>query len=485
MITRDDLNRDLLRAEYAVRGAITNRAQELEAQGRKIIYCNIGNPLAFPAQRPLTYLRQILSLLEYPALLDDPAVLRHFPRDVVDRVRAILERHPPGTGAYSQSAGIPFIRQAVADFIARRDGIPADKEHVILTDGASKGVEAAVVALLRDRHDGVLIPIPQYPLYSAEIALRGGRAIGYHLDESHHWQLREESLVSAVARARADGTHPVAIAVINPGNPTGAVLTRENIAMVIRFARAHGLAILADEVYQENVYAADRRFHSFAKVMHELGERSVSLFSFHSVSKGFLGECGHRGGYVEFRNIPDDVLAELVKLQSISLCATVPGQIAMYVMVSPPQPGEPSHQRYVEERDGVLRSLKARAEVLSRGINGIGGMSLEAPQGALYAFVRFELPPEPGVDVAAMSADKRREYEAQRDTAYCMALLEETGICVVPGSGFGQEPGTLHFRTTFLPSQQEIEATVDRLKAFHERYVDALAGNGRPAAARR
>ena len=485
MITKSDLNRDLLRAEYAVRGAITNRAQALEAQGRKIIYCNIGNPLAFPAQRPLTYLRQILSLMEYPALLDDAAVQRHFPRDVVQRVRAILVQHPSGTGAYSQSAGIPFIRQAVADFITRRDGIPADKEHVILTDGASKGVEAAVVALLRDRNDGILIPIPQYPLYSAEIALRGGKAIGYHLDEDHHWQLREESLVSSLARARADGIHPVAIAVINPGNPTGAVLTRENIAMVLRFARASGLAILADEVYQENVYTPERRFHSFAKVMHELGEKSASLFSFHSVSKGFLGECGHRGGYVEFRNIPDDVLAELVKLQSISLCSGIVGQIAVYVMVLPPQPGEESYERYVEERDGILQALKTKAEVLSRGINSISGMSLEAPQGALYGFVRFDLPAEPGVDVAAMSGEQRRDYEGKRDSAYCMALLEETGICVVPGSGFGQEPGTLHFRTTFLPSREEIEAMVSRLKSFHERYVEALAGNGGAAAARR
>jgi aspartate/methionine/tyrosine aminotransferase len=483
MITKDDLNRDLLRAEYAVRGPIPARALQLEAQGRKIIYCNIGNPQAFTAQRPLTYLRQILALVEYTALLDDPGALRAFPGDVVAKARAILERHPPGTGAYTQSPGLPFIRSAVAEFITRRDGIPADPEHIILTDGASKGVEAAVVALLKDRHDGILIPIPQYPLYSAEIALHGGKAIGYHLDEAHHWQLREESLQSSLARARADGIHPVAIAVINPGNPTGAVLTRENVAMVIRVARANNLAILADEVYQDNVYSPERRFHSFAKVMHEAGEKAVSLFSFHSVSKGFLGECGHRGGYVEFRNIPDDVLAELVKLQSISLCAGVVGQIAVYVMVSPPRAGEPSYERYASERDGVLAALKAKAEILSRGINSIPGMSLESPQGALYGFVRFVLPPEPGVDVEAMAAEERREYEAARDSAYCLALLEETGICVVPGSGFGQEPGTLHFRTTFLPSREEIESMVGRLREFHERYVEALAGNGRPAPA--
>jgi len=485
MLTRDGLNRDLLRAEYAVRGAIPTRALELEAQGRKIIYCNIGNPLAFPAQRPLSFLRQILCLVEYPALLDEPAAAKLFPVDVVERARAILERHPPGTGAYTQSAGIPFIRQAVADFIAKRDGIPADKDHIILTDGASKGVEAAVVALLRDHSDGILIPIPQYPLYSAEIALHGGKAVGYHLDEAHHWQLREETLVSSLARARSAGIRPVAIVVINPGNPTGAVLTRENIAMVVRFARANGLAVLADEVYQENVYASGSRFHSFAKVMHEMGETSVSLFSFHSVSKGFLGECGHRGGYVEFRNMPDDVLAELVKLQSISRCAGAVGQIAVYVMVAPPQPGQPSYETYVAEREGVLRELKAKAEILSRGINAIPGMALESPQGALYGFVRFELPPEPGVDPGAMAEDERRDYEARRDSAYCLALLEETGICVVPGSGFGQEPGTLHFRTTFLPSRDEIEALVARLKTFHEHYVEALSGNGKAAALRR
>jgi alanine transaminase len=478
MLSRDDLNPDLLRAEYAVRGAIPTRAQELEAQGRRIIYCNIGNPQAF-VQKPLTYLRQILALVEYPALLDDPALARGFPADVVRKARHILAEHPPGTGAYSQSSGIPFIRQAVADFITHRDGIPADKGHVLLTDGASKGVELAIVALLRDRRDGIMIPYPQYPLYSAEIALRGGQAIPYYLDEAHHWQLREETLVTSVAKARAEGIRPVAIAVINPGNPTGAVLARDEIAMILRFARANGLAVFADEVYQENVYGAFHQFTSFAKVLHDLNEATVPLFSFHSVSKGFLGECGHRGGYVELRNIPDDVMAELVKLQSIGLCANVAGQIAVYVMVSPPVEGEASYAQYVQERDGILGALKAKADVLGRGINAIEGMSLEMPQGAMYGFVRIHLPPEPEVDVGAMTAPQRRAYEAKRDSAYCLALLEDTGICVVPGSGLGQVPGTYHFRTTFLPSQEEIEEVVRKLGEFHERYTAQLARAGR------
>ncbi len=473
MLRRDSLNRRLLEAEYAVRGPIVIRAQQLENEGRKIIYCNIGNPQALK-QKPLTYLRQILSLLEYPELLTSPQVGKLYPADVIRRVQSILERHPHGTGAYTQSAGISFIRQAVADFIHRRDGIPTNKDYVILTDGASKGVQGALIALLKNPNDGIMIPMPQYPLYSASILLFGGRQIGYFLDEENHWQLNESVLNDSLNKAIRDGMNPVAIAVINPGNPTGAVLSHENIRMIIGFARRHRLSILADEVYQENVYAAGAKFYSFAKVMHEMGEEDVSLFSFHSVSKGFWGECGHRGGYTEFRNIPTDVLTELIKLQSISLCANTVGQIATLVMVAPPQPGEESYERYVRERDAVLQDLKTKAELLGREVNRIEGMTLEVPQGAMYAFVKFELPDDPNVDLSKMDSAERLKYESQRDNDYCMALLEETGICVVPGSGFGQSSGTFHFRTTFLPPLEEIEAFVEKLKSFHERYVKEL-----------
>ncbi len=470
MITLNDLNPHLLKAEYAVRGPIVIRAQQLEAQGRKIIYCNIGNPQELK-QKPLSYLRQALSLLEYPELLNRPEVVKLYPRDIVERVRMMLQKHPPGTGAYSQSAGIPFIRKAVAEFITKRDGIPASSDHIVLTDGASKGVQAAILALLKQPNDGFMIPIPQYPLYSATIALYGGRQIGYYLDESSHWQLNEAALEEAITEAVHEGIHPVAIAVINPGNPTGSVLSYENIQMVIRFAKRHKLSIMADEVYQENVYDPASKFYSFAKVMHDMNERAVTLFSFHSVSKGFLGECGHRGGYMEFRNIPDDVLAQLIKQQSISLCANLSGQFSTYMMVAPPQPGDESYETYMAEKNAVLSSLKKKSEILYENINKIEGMSMDIPQGAMYAFVRFELPPEPGVDISLMDAEQRRKYEQQRDEKYCLALLEETGICVVPGSGFGQQPGTFHFRTTFLPPQEEIEELVKKLKVFHEKYI--------------
>ena len=209
MIAIDSLNERLLEAEYAVRGPVVIRAQQLEEQGKKIIYCNIGNPQALK-QKPLTFLRQMLSLLEYPDLLNRPEVVNHYPGDVVDRARQILQRHPHGTGAYTQSTGIPFIRQAVADFIQKRDGIPASRDRIILTDGASKGAQAVLTALLKNDNDGFMIPIPQYPLYSASLTLYGGKQIGYFLDENNSWQLSEVILAESIAKARKDGINPYA-----------------------------------------------------------------------------------------------------------------------------------------------------------------------------------------------------------------------------------------------------------------------------------
>jgi len=471
MISLKDLNPNLLTAEYAVRGPIVNRAQVLEKLGRKIIYCNIGNPQALK-QKPLTYIRQILSLMEYPELLNNAEALKMYPKDIAERAKHLHHLIPHGTGAYTQSAGIPFIRQAVADFITKRDGIPADENHIILTDGASKGVQPVLMALLKNDNDGFMIPIPQYPLYSSTIELYGGKQIGYYLDEENSWQLSEKILTESYEKAKSNGINPVALVVINPGNPTGAVLSYENIVMIINFAKKHNLAIMADEVYQNNIYDKHSSFHSFAKVMHQLEETSITLFSFHSISKGYMGECGHRGGYLELRNISYDVLAEFIKLQSISLCANTVGQITTYLVVNPPQKGDESYEQFIAERDGILNDLKVKAEILGNGINKIKGMTCDSPQGAMYAFVKFELPQTE--DFTKMNKEQLLAYESKRDNDYCMSLLEETGICVVPGSGFGQLPGTLHFRTTFLPPKDEIEELVVKMKAFHEGYVKSI-----------
>jgi len=474
MITIKDVNPNLLEAQYAVRGKIVIRAQKLEAQGKKIIYCNIGNPQALK-QKPLTFIRQVLSLLEYPDMIEMKDAEKIFPADVIKRAKHIMEKNPTGTGAYTQSTGVPFIREAVVEFIRKRDDIPADKDKIMLTDGASKGVQAALTLVLKNSNGGIMIPTPQYPLYSATIALYGAKQIGYYLDENKGWQLNESELTKSYEKAKSDGVNPVALAVINPGNPTGAVLSKENIEMIIRFAKKHNLTLLADEVYQENVYLKGLKFYSFAKVLHGMNEKDVTLFSFHSVSKGFLGECGHRGGYFEVRNIPEDVYAQLVKLQSIGLCSNVDGQIVTYLMVAPPVEGDASYDLYVKERDGILTNLKEKAEILGKGLNEINGMTCEIPQGAMYAFVKFELPDSKGVDTAKMNEAERFAYDSKRDADYCMALLEDTGICVVPGSGFGQLPKTMHFRTTFLPPKEDINTLVEKMKNFHISYVKKIS----------
>ncbi|HPS65187.1 MAG TPA: aminotransferase class I/II-fold pyridoxal phosphate-dependent enzyme, partial [Ignavibacteria bacterium] len=290
MVSVKDLNQRLLDAQYAVRGRIVDKAQQMEEKGEKIIYCNIGNPQIFK-QKPLTYVREVLSLVTYPELLKNEEVLKTFHADSVKKAKFIMEKMPMGVGAYSQSPGVPFIRQACADFIKRRDGIETKRERIILTDGASKGVQAVLFALLRNDNDGIMIPIPQYPLYSATLTLYGGTLVDYYLDEANSWQLNGQSLKDSYEKAKAKGINPVAITVINPGNPTGAVLSEDNVKMIINFARSHNLSILADEVYQENVYPKDKKFHSFAKVMSDMNITDVALFSFHSMSKGFYGEC--------------------------------------------------------------------------------------------------------------------------------------------------------------------------------------------------
>jgi len=448
-ISMADLGASVIKTEYAVRGKIVARAQELERQGRSIIYCNIGNPQALE-QKPLTYLRQVLSLVSWPELLDKPDP--RFPSDAVAAAKAFIAGSKHGIGAYSDSKGVRFVRDAVADFIKARDGIAADPEAIYLTDGASKGVQTALRILIADPEDGIMVPIPQYPLYSATITLYGGRMVGYYLDESSGWKLSRQKLEEAFEKAGAQGTRIKAICVINPGNPTGSILDRDNIAMILAFAREKGIAVLADEVYQENVYREGDRFVSFARVLEEEKMGDVSLFSFHSCSKGFLGECGLRGGYMEIRNIPAEVVAQITKLQSVSLCANLPGQVATYVLVRPPRPGDPSYALYVKERDGILSEMRARAKLLAEGLNAIPGISCEPITGAMYAFPTVKLP------------------AGKTDEEWSMALLEATGICVVPGTGFGQVPGTGHFRTTILPPTEKMKEVVSLIAKFQAGY---------------
>ncbi|NXD87661.1 ALAT2 aminotransferase, partial [Halcyon senegalensis] len=420
----------------------------------EVIKANIGDAHAM-GQRPITFLRQVAALCLYPELLADPSM----PEDAKARARRLLAAcGGQSAGAYSASPGIELVRQDVAQFLQRRDGVPADARNIFLSTGASD-------AIVGPSRTGVLVPIPQYPLYSAAIAELSAIQLNYYLDEEKCWALDVAELGRAVAEGRRHCS-PRVLCIINPGNPTGQVQSRECIENVIKFAYEEKLFLMADEVYQDNVYAEGSAFHSFKKVLFEMGppySEVVELASFHSISKGFMGECGFRGGYVEVVNMDPEVQQQLVKLVSVRLCPPVPGQILLDVVVNPPQPGDPSYERFMAEKKEVLSTLAHKARLTQEIFNQAPGIRCNPVQGAMYSFPRIELPPR-----ARAAAEAQGQAP---DMFFCMKLLEETGICVVPGSGFGQREGTFHFRMTILPPTEKLQVLLEKLSSFYAKFV--------------
>jgi len=205
--------------------------------------------------------------------------------------------------------------------------------------------------------------------------------------------LDSAELKRSVKAARSH-CNPRLLCVINPGNPTGQVLSRQNIEDIIKFAQEEGLFLFADEVYQDNVYDPSCKFHSFKKVMNEMGSpySKTELVSFHSVSKGYMGECGMRGGYAEIVNVDPDVLAQFKKSISAKLCSTVTGQIVMDCVVKPPKKGDPSYALWAEEKALTLKNLAEKAKMTFDAFNSIEGIKCNPVQGAMYAFPRLLLP---------------------------------------------------------------------------------------------
>ncbi len=451
-----EVNQNILEMEYAVRGAIPQRAAELTEAGRKIIPCNIGNPQAL-GQEPLSYYRQVMSLVLNPA--NDAQ--SNYPEDISSTAQFILQKMPVGTGAYTASNGPLFIRQAIARFVDERDGdneaefVASDPDQIFLTNGASEAAKYILDLLISGPKDGIMIPTPQYPLYSATIRKCGGTQVNYYPDEDRGWVIEQDILEEAYRSAESKGVSVKCIVVINPGNPTGAIADETTIRQVIDFAEEKGLAIIADEVYQENMYGT--AFSSFAAV---LGKRDVTLFSLHSISKGYSGECGHRGGYLEVRNAPAvrgtklNLLDVLHKLASVSLCSNTVGQILTYLMVTPPKEGQPSYDCFVREKTYILGELYSKATMIKSAFEKMDGVVSFGRIGAMYLFPRLDVMPT-----------------GKTDFDYCMSLLESTGLCTVNGLGFGQKEGTAHLRIAFLPPRELLEEVLPKWIDFHNRYV--------------
>ncbi|GIX91444.1 alanine aminotransferase 2 [Caerostris extrusa] len=192
--------------------------------------------------------------------------------------------------------------------------------------------------------------------------------------------------------------------------------------------------------------------------------KNMELASFMSASKGYMGECGLRGGYVEFINLDPEVKKNFLKFISARLCSSVLGQATMDCVVNPPQEGEPSYDLFIKEKMAVLQSLKERALLVEKTFNNMKGMKCNVVAGAMYAFPRLTLPEK--------AIKKAKSLGQAPDFFYAMQLLESTGICVVPGSGFGQIPGTHHFRTTILPQTEKLKVMLKKLEEFHDKFLE-------------
>uniref|UniRef100_A0A0D9VQC8 Aminotransferase class I/classII large domain-containing protein n=1 Tax=Leersia perrieri TaxID=77586 RepID=A0A0D9VQC8_9ORYZ len=427
-VSVENLNPKVLRCEYAVRGEIVIHAQ--------ILYCNIGNPQSL-GQKPITFFREVLSLCDHPNLLEREEIKSLFSTDAIIRAKKILALIPGrATGAYSHSQGIKGLRDEIAAGIASRDGFPANADDIFLTNGASPGVP-------------------------------------YYLDESSGWGLEISELKSQLEDARSKGIVVRALVVINPGNPTGQVLDEQQQYELVKFCKDEELVLLADEVYQENIYVTNKKIISFKKIARSMGYNGedLPLVSFQSVSKGYYGECGRRGGYMEVAGFSTPVREQLYKIASVNLCSNITGQILAGLIMNPPkgypmhtgQAGDGCYDLYKEEKDNILKSLCRRAKAMESAFNSIDGITCNKTEGAMYLFPRIYLPQK--------AIEAARAVNKAPDVFYALRLLDATGIVVTPGSGFGQVEGTWHVRCTILPQEEKIPSMISRFRKFHEEFM--------------
>jgi alanine-synthesizing transaminase len=383
---------------YAIRNIVAE-AKAIEATGRAVRYLNIGDPVQFGFRTP-------------PHL-----------------VAAVDEAMRAGHNGYVPSVGILPAREAVANEWTRR-GVPVTADRVVLTSGTSEGIELALSAIA-DAGDEVLVPAPNYPLYTAVLAKIGARGVHYRMDPDNDWQPDMDDV------RRLIGPRTRAIVVIDPNNPTGAVYPEATRRAFIDLAESTGLVILADEVY------SDVAFDGPTALLGSLAP-DAPVISFSSLSKAYLAP-GWRTGWLVVGRSPrlDDVLAAIKKLADARLCSPGPMQYA----IAPALTGDRSHQRAFAD------ALRARAEVTTRRISAIPGMRCVMPRAAFYAMPQVALPP------------------GTTDEDYILGLLRATGILCVYGSGFGMPRDGGFFRIVFLASPEELDAIYDEMADFTRGFL--------------
>jgi alanine-synthesizing transaminase len=346
-------------------------------------------------------------------------------------VEAVHRAMRDGHNGYGPSPGLMAAREAVARDASARglDGVSA--EDVLITAGASEAIELTLTAML-DPGDSLLLPSPGYPLYNAVAAKLQVQVIPYHLDEARGWS------VDAAEVERLCGPRTRAVVICNPNNPTGGLTDRAGLLQLLEVARRRNLAVLSDEIYDRLLYGAP---HVPTASLCD----DVPIITFNGMSKAYLA-CGWRVGWAIFSSpkLTSALRGAALRLADARLCGPAPAQYAV-------QPALEGPQGHIPEMMGRLRE---RRDLTVKRLNAIPGISCVEPGGAFYAMPRIDLP------------------QVTDDERFVLDLLHQTGVLFVHGSGFGQKPGTRHFRVVFLPPPAVLERAFDRL----EQFVSGLAG---------
>ena len=388
---------------YDIRGPVLDRARQMEEEGHKIIKLNIGNLAVFGFDAP-------------------------------EEIQQDMIRNLPNAAAYSDSKGIFAARKAVMHYTQQQGIHGVTLDDIYLGNGASELIVMATNALLNDG-DELLLPAPDYPLWTAAVSLSGGTPVHYLCDEKNGWMPDLDDIRSKIT------AHTKGIVIINPNNPTGALYSDELLKGIVGLAREHGLVIFADEVYDKVLYD-DVKHTAIASL-----STDVLTLTFNSLSKSYRS-CGYRAGWMVVsgdKKPARDYIEGLNMLSSMRLCANVPGQWAIQTALG----GYQSIKDLVKE-GGRLRRQRDLAYQL---ITAIPGVTCVKPSAALYMFPRLD----------------PKMYPIEDDQQFINELLQETKVLLVQGSGFNW-PETDHFRIVFLPHEDDLREAIQRIAKFLETY---------------
>ena len=384
---------------YDIRGPIMDAAKQMEEDGHKIIKLNIGNLAVFGFDAP-------------------------------EEVQQDMIRNLPNSAGYSDSKGIFAARKAVMHETQKQGIQGVVLDDIYLGNGASELIVMATNALL-DNGDELLLPMPDYPLWTAAASLSGGTPVHYLCDEANGW-MPDLDDIRAKITPRTKG-----IVVINPNNPTGALYSDALLRSIIGIAREHNLVVFADEVYDKVLY--DGVHHTpMASLCTD-----VVMLTFNSLSKAYRS-CGYRAGWMVVsgdKKSARDYIEGLNMLSNMRLCSNVPGQWAIQTALG-------GHQS-IDELVGEGGRLRLQRDLAHQLITQIPGVSCVKPQAALYMFPRLD----PAL------------YPIEDDQQFFLELLQETKVMLVQGTGFNW-PAPDHFRIVFLPHEADLREAIRRLAVF-------------------